>query len=72
MSTQKLLRLLGRFEPPHPSPPYPGCLVQLLSPIIIILLRAVDHLRHQLSMGHTVAAQVIGHNFSGFTAMTVE
>jgi len=44
MSTQKSLRLLGRFEPPHPSLPYPGCLVRLLSAIIIILLRAVDRL----------------------------
>ena len=46
--------------------------MRLLSPIILILLSAVYHIRHQFSMRHTIAAQLVRHNLPGFSTMTLQ
>jgi hypothetical protein len=40
--------------PPHPSLSYPGCLMGLLSPIILILFGAVNRLWYQLAMSDAI------------------
>jgi hypothetical protein len=64
MRTQKCLGLPHGFEPPQPSLPDPGRLIpdkagqaqRLPCPIILILLSAVDRLRSEIPMTHSIAA----------------
>jgi hypothetical protein len=60
MDTQKSLRLPGRLELPHPSPPYSGRLMGLLCEIILILLSAVDRIGNQLTMCDSMTTQLVG------------
>ncbi len=43
----------------------------LLCPIILILFGTMNHIRHQFSMRYTIASQLVGHDFSWFTTMTL-
>ena len=55
MNSQKSLSLPDRFEAAHPSFPHSGRLMRLLSPIVLILLSAMDRAWYQLSMGYPIA-----------------
>ena len=70
MSGHESLSLPNRFESPHPSLPYPGRLMRLLHPIILILFSAMNDIWHQLSMSDWVAAQFVGHDLPGLTTVT--
>ena len=70
MNTQKALSLARRFELLHTPLPYSGRLMGLLCPIILVLLSAVGRLGDQLAVSDAITAQLIGHNLSGFAAMT--
>ena len=69
MGSNESLRLPHRLESPHPSLSYPGRLMRLLSPIILILLRAVDRLRHQFPVGDTIAAQLVRDDLPGLATV---
>jgi hypothetical protein len=60
MGTQESLSLPHRFEPSHPSFPYPGHLIRLLGAIVLILFSTVDSLRDQFPMRYTIASQFFG------------
>ncbi len=69
MNSHKSLRLPGRLESPHTPLPHPSRLMGLLSPIILILLSAVNSLRYQLPVSDSIAPQFISHDLPGFAAM---
>ena len=56
MSSHKSLSLPHRLESPHPSLPYPGRLMGLLSPIILLLFGAVGRLGDQLAVSDAITA----------------
>jgi hypothetical protein len=66
----KSLGLSKGFELSHPSFPDPGRFMRLLGSIILILLSAMNHIRHQLSISNAITLQFVGHYLPGFTAMT--
>ena len=72
MSSNESLRLSHRLESPHPSLSYPGRLVRLFCPIILILLSTVDRCGNQLAMCNTITAQLIRHDLSWLAAMRPE
>ena len=41
--------------------------MRLLCFVIIILVSAVDHIGHQLPMGHAITTQLIGHDLPRLT-----
>jgi hypothetical protein len=67
MRAQESLRLPHLLELSHSSLPYPGRLMRLLCPTILILIRTVDRLGDEVTMRHTVTAQFVGHDLSGLT-----
>ena len=69
MGSNKSLSLPHRFEPSHPSLPNPSLFVALLSTIIGILIRQMDHFRHYCSVGYRITAQLVSHDLPGLTAM---
>ena len=69
MGTQKSLCLPLGLEPSHPALPYPGRLMRLFSPIILILLGTVDRLRDQFPMRDAIASQFICQDLPGLPAM---
>jgi len=72
MRSYESLSLNLRFELSHPSLPDPGSFMGLLSPVILILLGTVDRLGYQLSLGNSIAAQLIRNDLSGLAAMTAQ
>ena len=69
MCIDESLCLPHRLETPHSSLPYPGRLVRLFGPVVLILLSAVDHFRNQLTMSNTVTTELVRHDLPGLTAM---
>ena len=69
MGGYKSLRLDHRFEASHPTFSHPGCLMGLLSSIILILLGTVDRLWHHFPMSDRITAQFISHDLPGLAAM---
>ena len=72
MSTQKCLCLPDRLELPHPSLPYTGRLMRLLSAIILIPPSAVDRLWDQFPVSHTIASQFVGNDLSRLTSIATQ
>jgi hypothetical protein len=77
MSTNESLSLPYRFELPgcrttHPSLPYPGILVRLLSAIIRIPVCHMNRLRNQFPMSNSIAAQLVCHYLPGIAAMPAQ
>jgi hypothetical protein len=72
MCTQRSLSLSDKLELPHPSLPYSGRFMRLLSPIVFILLSTVDRLGDQLSMSYAITAQFVGNDLSRLTTMTAQ
>jgi hypothetical protein len=70
MGTQESLSLLHRFESSHPTLSHPGRFMRLLRPIVRVSRRIVDYIRHQFSMGHTVASQFVRHDVPGLATTT--
>ena len=62
VSRNKPLGLQHALEPSHPPLSDPSCFMRLLSPIILILLSAVDRVGNQLTMSNTIASQFGSHN----------
>jgi hypothetical protein len=69
MGTEKSLGLPDRFELPHAPLSYPGRLMRLLCPIILILFSAVNRLGDQFPVSNSIAKQLIRNDLPGFTAM---
>jgi len=69
MGSYKSLSLPHRLELTHPSLPYPGRLMRLLCPIVLVLFGTVDRLGYQLSMGDTIASQLVGHDLPGLASV---
>jgi hypothetical protein len=69
MGGHESLSLIDRFKLPHASLSLPRRFMRLLGTIILILLRTMDRLGYQLSVGNTITAQFIRNDLSGFTAM---
>ena len=44
--------------------------MRLFSPIILILCSAMNHIRHQLPVSDSIAAQFVRHDLSGLATMT--
>jgi hypothetical protein len=44
--------------------------MRLLSPIVRVSRCIVDYIRHQFSMGHTVASQFVRHDIPGLATTT--
>jgi hypothetical protein len=55
MCGDKSLRLLHRFEPPHPAFPNPGRFVRLFSTVIGVLIRDMYRIRRYLAMCDRIA-----------------
>ena len=70
MYTKESLNLAGRFEPLHSSLSHPGRFMRLLCPIIRVPSCAMDSIRHQLTMCHTVASQLVRHDLSWLATIT--
>jgi hypothetical protein len=45
--------------------------MRLLSPIVRVSRCIVDYIRHQFSMGHTVASQFVRHDVPGLATTTL-
>ena len=43
--------------------------MRLLSAVVLILFGTVDRLRHQLSVSHPIAAQLVRHDLPGLATM---
>ena len=69
MRAEESLSLSDRLELTHSPFPYPGRLMRLLSPIILILLGIVNRLWNKLSMSYSIAKQLVSYDLSGFAAM---
>ncbi len=72
MGSHKSLRLPSRLESPHTPLPHLSRLMGLLSPIILILLSAVDRFWDQLTMSDSIALQLVGHDFSWLAAIITQ
>jgi hypothetical protein len=69
MGSNKSLRLSLRLESSHPPLSHPSSFMRLFDPIILILLGAVDRLRHDLPMGDWITSQLISDDLPGFTSI---
>jgi hypothetical protein len=70
MNTQKSVGVTDRLEPSHHALSHPGRLMGLLCTIIGVLRIVMNNIRHKLPMCDSITAQLVGHNLSGFAAMT--
>jgi len=69
MCAQESLCLVRSFELPHPAFSHPGRLMRLLRPIVRVPLCIVGYIRHQFSVCHSVASQLVRHDCSGLATM---
>ena len=70
MCSHEFLSRPDRLELAHAPLSYSRRVMQLFSSIVFILFRAVDNFRYKIAVSHTIATEFIGHDLSGFTAMT--
>ena len=66
------LHVSGRLEPPHLALPLSRRLVGDFCAIVRILIRAVDHRRHHRAARRRVAAELVGDQPTGNTALALQ
>ena len=70
--SEKPLRVRGGLKTPHLTLPLPGRLVRDFGPVVRVPVRAVDHGRHHGAAGREVAAEFVGDQSSGDTALAFQ